>query len=67
MVPGPLRFGVPETREESADLVLLPGATAADWAKVLAHAEPLRVGAGPAVLQAGDEDRGLYLIAELRA
>src|SRR5688572_32763593 len=38
--------------------------SAADWANVFAHAEPLRVGAGLAVLQAGEEDRGLYLITE---
>src|SRR5688572_2637353 len=42
----------------------MPEATASDWAKVFAHAEPLRVAAGLAVLQAGEEDRGLYLITE---
>ena len=64
MIPGPFRFAAPEAREESADLLLMPEATAADWAKVFTHAEPLRVGAGLAVLQAGEEDRGLYLITE---
>jgi CRP/FNR family transcriptional regulator, cyclic AMP receptor protein len=63
-VAAPFRFAAPETREDSADLLFLPGATAADWAKVFAHAEPLRVSAGLAVLQAGEEDRGLYLISE---
>ena len=61
---GPFRSTAPEAREDSADLLLMPEATAADWAKVFAHAEPLRVGAGLAVLQAGEEDRGLYLITE---
>ena len=61
---GPFRLAVPEAREESADLVFLPEATAADWAKVFEHAEPVRVSAGLAVLQAGEEDRGLYLITE---
>ena len=61
---GPFRSTAPEAREDSADLLLLPDATAADWAKVFAHAEPLRVAAGLAVLQAGEEDRGLYLITE---
>ena len=61
---GPFRFAVHEPHEESADLLFLPEATAADWAKVFAHAEPLRVSAGLAVLQAGEEDRGLYLITE---
>ena len=61
---GPFRSTAPEAREDSADLLLMPEATAADWAKVFAHAEPLRVAAGLAVLQAGEEDRGLYLITE---
>ena len=61
---GPFRSTAPEAREDSADLLLMPQATAADWAKVFAHAEPLRVAAGLAVLQAGEEDRGLYLITE---
>jgi len=63
-VIGPFRFAAPEAREDSADLLFLPEATAADWAKVFAHARPVRVGAGLAVLQAGEEDRGLYLITE---
>ena len=61
---GPFRFAALETREDSADLLFLPQATAADWVKVFAHAEPLRVDAGLAVLQAGEQDRGLYLITE---
>ena len=61
---GPFRSAAPEAREDSADLLLMPDATASDWAKVFAHAEPLRVAAGLAVLQAGEEDRGLYLITE---
>ena len=32
----------PEASEESGDLLFMPDATAADWAKVFAHAEPLR-------------------------
>ena len=61
---GPFRFASPEAREDSADLVFMPEATAADWAKVFAHTETVRVGAGLAVVQAGEEDRGLYLITE---
>ena len=61
---GPFRFAAPEAREDSADLLFLPEATAAVWAMVFAHARPVRVGAGLAVLQAGEEDRGLYLITE---
>ena len=54
---GPFRFAAPESREDSADLLFLPDATAADWAKVFAHAEPVRVGAGLAIVQAGEADR----------
>ena len=61
---GPFRLAAPEAREDSSDLLFLPEATAADWAKVFEHAEPVRVSAGHAVLQAGEEDRGLYLITE---
>ena len=61
---GPFRFAAPEAREDSADLVFMPDATAADWAKVFEHAETVRVSAGLAVLQAGEQDRGLYLITE---
>ena len=61
---GPFRSTAPEAREDSADLLLMPEATAADWVKVFAHAEPLRVAAGLAVLQAGEVDRGLYLITD---
>jgi CRP/FNR family cyclic AMP-dependent transcriptional regulator len=63
-VLGPFRFAAPEAREDSADLVFMPDATAADWAKVFEHAETVRVSAGLAVLQAGEQDRGLYLITE---
>ena len=61
---GPFRTTAPEASEDSGELLFMPEATAADWAKVFAYAEPLRVAAGLAVLQAGEEDRGLYLITE---
>jgi CRP/FNR family transcriptional regulator, cyclic AMP receptor protein len=63
-VTGRFRFADPEAREDSADLLLMPDATAADWAKIFDHAQLVRVGAGLAVLQAGEQDRGLYLITE---
>jgi CRP/FNR family transcriptional regulator, cyclic AMP receptor protein len=50
--------------EESADLLFMPWATASDWAVVFSFAERLEVPAGLAVLQAGEEDRALYLITE---
>jgi CRP-like cAMP-binding protein len=53
-----------ETVENSADLLFMPDATAADWATVFSHAEVRRVGAGLALLQAGEQDRALYLLTE---
>ena len=50
--------------EESADLLFMPSATASDWATVFGFAERLEVPAGLAVVQAGEEDRALYLITE---
>src|SRR4051794_38228255 len=42
----------------------MPEATAGDWATVFAHAEVRRVGAGLALVQAGEQDRALYLLTE---
>jgi CRP-like cAMP-binding protein len=61
---GPFTVFVEEAHEDSADLLFMPEATAADWATVFAHAEVRRVGAGLALLQAGEDDRALYLLTE---
>jgi CRP-like cAMP-binding protein len=61
---GPFVVFAEEAREDSADLLFLPDATAADWATVFAHAEVRRVGAGLALVQAGEQDRALYLLTE---
>jgi len=61
---GPFLVFVEEAHEDSADLLFLPEATAADWATVFAHAEVRRVGAGLALVQAGEDDRALYLLTE---
>src|SRR4029077_5356837 len=37
---------------------------ASDWATVFSHAEVRRVGAGLALVQAGEDDRALYLLTE---
>ena len=50
--------------EESDDLLFMPEATASEWAAVFSFAERLEVPAGLAVVQAGEEDRALYLITE---
>jgi len=63
-VPGPFRIVADEASEESGELLFMPDATAADWAKVFSHAERLCITAGLAVLQAGERDRALYLITE---
>src|SRR3954454_11719522 len=42
----------------------MPGATAADWAALLSHAEVRTIGEGLALVQAGENDRALYLLTE---
>jgi len=61
---GPFLVFVEEAHEDSADLLFMPEATAADWATVFSHAEVRRVGAGLALVQAGEDDRALYLLTE---
>jgi CRP/FNR family cyclic AMP-dependent transcriptional regulator len=55
---------VEEAREDSADLLFMPEATASDWATIFSHAEVRRIDAGLAVVQAGEQDRALYLLTE---
>jgi CRP/FNR family cyclic AMP-dependent transcriptional regulator len=62
--PGPFIVFMEEADEDSADLLFMPEATASDWATVFSHAEVRRVGAGLAVVQAGEQDRALYLLTE---
>ncbi len=61
---GPFLVFVEEAHEDSADLLFLPEATASDWATVFSHAEVRHVGAGLALVQAGEDDRALYLLTE---
>jgi CRP/FNR family cyclic AMP-dependent transcriptional regulator len=61
---GPFVVFAEEAHEDSADLLFMPGATASDWATVFSYAEVRRVGAGLAVVQAGEQDRALYLLTE---
>jgi CRP-like cAMP-binding protein len=61
---GPFIVFAEEAHEDSADLLFMPEATAADWATVFSHAEVRHIGAGLALLQAGEEDRALYLLTE---
>ena len=61
---GPFVVFAEEAHEDSADLLFMPDATASDWATVFQHAEVRRVAAGLAVVQAGEQDRALYLLTE---
>jgi CRP-like cAMP-binding protein len=61
---GPFVVFAEEAHEDSADLLFMPDATASDWATVFQHAEVRRIGAGLALVQAGEDDRALYLLTE---
>src|SRR3954454_13586059 len=61
---GPFVVFAEEAHEDSAELLFMPDATAADWATVFALAEVRRVAAGLALVQAGERDRALYLLTE---
>jgi CRP/FNR family cyclic AMP-dependent transcriptional regulator len=61
---GPFQIVAEEAHEDSEDLLFLPDATASEWATVFSHADVRQVSAGLAVLQAGEEDRALYLLTE---
>ena len=61
---GPFTVFVEEAHEDSADLLFLPNATASDWATLFSYAEVRRIGAGLALVQAGEQDRALYLLTE---
>ena len=64
MHAGPFIVFAEEAHENSADLLFMPEATAADWAAIFTHAEVRTIGAGLALVQAGENDRALYLLTE---
>ena len=61
---GPFQVVMEEAHEESADLLFMPEATATDWATIFSYAEVREVSAGLALVQAGEDDRALYLLTE---
>jgi CRP/FNR family transcriptional regulator, cyclic AMP receptor protein len=61
---GPFQVLAEEAHEESAELLFLPDASAADWATIFSFAEVREVPAGLALVQAGETDRALYLLIE---
>src|SRR5262245_25404552 len=48
----------------AAELLFLPGRSDEDWAKILAHTETRRFTRGQVVMQAGEADRALLIVAE---
>jgi CRP/FNR family transcriptional regulator, cyclic AMP receptor protein len=61
---GPFQIVAEEAREDSTDLLFLPEATASDWATIFQYAEVLEISAGLALVQAGEEDRSIYLLTD---
>jgi CRP/FNR family transcriptional regulator, cyclic AMP receptor protein len=61
---GPFQIVVEEAHEDSADLLFLPEATAADWATIFSYAQVVEVSEGLALVQAGEDDRALYLLTD---
>jgi CRP-like cAMP-binding protein len=61
---GPFIVFSEEAHEDSDELLFMPEATAADWVAIFSHAEVRRIGAGLALVQAGEQDRALYLLTE---
>ena len=61
---GPFQIVAEEAHEESAELLFLPDATASDWATIFSYAQVLEVSAGLALVQAGEDDRALYLLID---
>jgi CRP-like cAMP-binding protein len=61
---GPFQIVIEEAHEDSADLLFMPEATATDWAKIFSVAEVLEVSEGLALVQAGEDERALYLLTE---
>ena len=53
-----------EAHEDSAELLFMPEATASDWATIFTYAQVREVSAGLALVQAGEDDRALYLLID---
>ena len=53
-----------EVREGEDEVLLLPDATAVDWAAIFKQADPLRLDAGQTLVKAGDTDASLYLLTD---
>ena len=61
---GPFLVFAEEAHEESAELLFLPEASASDWATIFTYAQVREVSAGLALVQAGEDDRALYLLID---
>jgi CRP/FNR family cyclic AMP-dependent transcriptional regulator len=61
---GPFQIVAEEAHEDSTDLLFLPDATASDWATIFQYAEVREIPAGLALVQAGEDDRAIYLLTD---
>jgi CRP/FNR family transcriptional regulator, cyclic AMP receptor protein len=61
---GPFQIVAEEAHEDSTDLLFLPAATASDWATIFQYAEVREIPAGLALVQAGEDDRAIYLLTD---
>jgi len=61
---GPFQIVTEEAHEDSAELLFLPEASAADWATIFSFAQVREIPAGLALVQAGEDDRALYLLID---
>jgi len=61
---GPFQIVAEEAAEGSADLLFMPEATEQDWETIFSYAEVRDVPAGLALVQAGEDDRAIYLLTQ---
>jgi CRP-like cAMP-binding protein len=61
---GPFQIVAEEAHEDAEELLFLPDATATDWATIFSYAQVREVPAGLALVQAGEDDRAIYLLIE---
>jgi CRP-like cAMP-binding protein len=52
--------------EDAEEVLFLPDATGADWARIFSHAHVYAFGRGEELVSAGDADRALYFLLDGR-
>lgn len=63
---GPFTVPLDPGDEDADEVLLLPDASASDWAAIFEHAEDFVFSRGDPIVYAGDPDRALYLLVEGR-